>query len=525
MRSATLQSFRLFAAVAPLGLGGMVQGQCLLEWVTPPTGGAALNFGVSYALHENTVVVGAYAEHVGAAQNAGAAYVFRRGAHGLSAAQRLEPPVPADNLFFGQALATDGQRVVASTAASATGSSGAIVFVDVGGTFVLEQVLPPPVVTPQAYGAAMAITGDRLAARSNTGQIDLYERIAGTWTLVTTLQKANGAAYSWTCELLFHGPRLYVFRDRWVNNDNHVEIWRRTQQGWVFEHRLVGGWSVSQTTGFGAALAVSGDRIAVGDPDWGGRGRVLVFDRIGAVIGQTGSFEASSASYLGTRVSFDGARIVVSEPLFNGPHGRSAISIYEDQTFGWTEIARHERPATLATSVDWRALELRRTSFLTEADLPQGGGGAPLDVMALIDVVPQPDVRFCPTSANSTGFAGRVDVEGTRSVAALDTTLVARQLPLSSFVLFVYGAREGQSPLGNGVLCVDPLAGGLVRIAPTALADSAGVATIPFLPASAPASAPLEPGRSYVFQAWYRDVAGGGALFNLTDALRVSFCP
>lgn len=32
-------------------------------------------------------------------------------------------------------------------------------------------------------------------------------------------------------------------------------------------------------------------------------------------------------------------------------------------------------------------------------------------------------------------------------------------------------------------------------------------------------------GESWVFQAWYRDPAAGGANFNLTNALRVRFTP
>lgn len=36
---------------------------------------------------------------------------------------------------------------------------------------------------------------------------------------------------------------------------------------------------------------------------------------------------------------------------------------------------------------------------------------------------------------------------------------------------------------------------------------------------------PIVPGSAHRFQAWYRDPAGGGAGFNLSDGLEVVFTP
>jgi hypothetical protein len=35
----------------------------------------------------------------------------------------------------------------------------------------------------------------------------------------------------------------------------------------------------------------------------------------------------------------------------------------------------------------------------------------------------------------------------------------------------------------------------------------------------------VAPGSTWYFQAWFRDPAAGGAAFNLSDGLAVTFCP
>jgi hypothetical protein len=42
---------------------------------------------------------------------------------------------------------------------------------------------------------------------------------------------------------------------------------------------------------------------------------------------------------------------------------------------------------------------------------------------------------------------------------------------------------------------------------------------------AAPAAGVLVPGSTWRFQLWYRNPAGGGAGYNLSNGLRVRFCP
>ncbi|MCP3917678.1 MAG: hypothetical protein GY711_19210 [bacterium] len=76
-------------------------------------------------------------------------------------------------------------------------------------------------------------------------------------------------------------------------------------------------------------------------------------------------------------------------------------------------------------------------------------------------------------------------------------------------------------PLGEGTLCVGSP---FIRL-PVVQTDVLGSAsyvldlTDPLFP-----SAEITPGTTWNFQFWYRDVAGGPAGFNLSDAVGVQFC-
>ena len=83
-------------------------------------------------------------------------------------------------------------------------------------------------------------------------------------------------------------------------------------------------------------------------------------------------------------------------------------------------------------------------------------------------------------------------------------------------------------PAGNGTLCVGPGGSVLVR-AILAQADATGAARFATdigLPPFTTGPGRLEPGATWHFQSWYRDVGGPiGATFNLSGALSIVFCP
>jgi len=134
--------------------------------------------------------------------------------------------------------------------------------------------------------------------------------------------------------------------------------------------------------------------------------------------------------------------------------------------------------------------------------------------------------RYCTASPNSVGTGALIDHTGSASLAAADLVLVATELPPGQFLMFYYGGAPASAPFGNGIRCVGWGGVGLFRLKPGA-SDDLGLVFKPFDYDAPPANGGLGevlPGDACDFQGWYRDPAGGGAQYNLTDALEIHFC-
>jgi len=130
-------------------------------------------------------------------------------------------------------------------------------------------------------------------------------------------------------------------------------------------------------------------------------------------------------------------------------------------------------------------------------------------------------IRYCKSTANSTGTAAAIDWSGTTSLSDNSATLLVSDLPSNQPGLFFYGPNEVNIPFGDGNRCVG---GGLTRLNPAVFADPAGDAqrdldftVIPLSSAGA--------GDTIRIQCWYRDPAAQLSGFNLSDALSVVLCP
>jgi hypothetical protein len=133
--------------------------------------------------------------------------------------------------------------------------------------------------------------------------------------------------------------------------------------------------------------------------------------------------------------------------------------------------------------------------------------------------------NYCTSTPNSTGNAATMGIAGSLSVADNDLHLLAFQCPPGRPGLFFCGANPAQIPFGDGYLCVSPYYPGLYRAAPPLALDGAGNANLQLDLEALPAGAQIVAGSTWYFQFWFRDGAAGGTGTNLTDGMRVTFCP
>jgi hypothetical protein len=146
-------------------------------------------------------------------------------------------------------------------------------------------------------------------------------------------------------------------------------------------------------------------------------------------------------------------------------------------------------------------------------------------VFDYLEAHPKPGTgtNYCSSTANSTGLAALIVASGSTSVAANDLQLLASPVPASVPGLFYYGPEMISQPFGNGVRCVGDGGVGVFRRA-VRNATAQGE-LIELVDLSMPSTGPgqILPGSTWNFQAWFRDPAGGGAFFDLSDAVSLTF--
>ncbi|TDJ70394.1 MAG: hypothetical protein E2O39_10125 [Planctomycetota bacterium] len=131
--------------------------------------------------------------------------------------------------------------------------------------------------------------------------------------------------------------------------------------------------------------------------------------------------------------------------------------------------------------------------------------------------------NYCIATANSAGSPATISASGSTSVASNVMTLSAEPVPNQPAVFF-YGPEQTQMPFGNGFLCVGTGSTGIARLA---VENGVGNVVTHALDMTMPTTpqTQITAGSTWNFQCWYRDPAAGGAFFNLSDGLEITFTP
>ena len=147
----------------------------------------------------------------------------------------------------------------------------------------------------------------------------------------------------------------------------------------------------------------------------------------------------------------------------------------------------------------------------------------PLDGLDLVDI--GGPANYCSANANSSGLPASIGSSGSLSIASNDFHLTVSSSAFNQPGLFYYGGNQIQVTFGNGFRCVGAP---LFRLNPPLAADATGFVMRQLDFTAPPANGgpgEITPASTWNFQWWHRDPMGGGALFNLSDGLAVTFAP
>lgn len=148
-------------------------------------------------------------------------------------------------------------------------------------------------------------------------------------------------------------------------------------------------------------------------------------------------------------------------------------------------------------------------------------GSLTLNGSVVADHTPPARSSYCPPSPNSVGAGALLTATGSTSLGVADLVLTATGLPQNQFGVIFYGESQVAVPFGNGTRCVG---GFLVRL-PLLNSGATGSVQQAIVNGNLPALGQFLVGETGNFQHWYRDPLGGGANFNLSTAVSVTFTP
>jgi hypothetical protein len=247
------------------GDGGWAPGSRLLQ----PTPTDRAGFGEALALAEDHLAVGASTAAV-----PGAAWVFQRASAGWGEPAQILPPPDLGGVdpHFGATLAVDAQTLLvgAPLAAGAGGelyAGNVTVYRNDGSAWKLEQALPIAATAGARFGLAVLLRGDLAVVGAPTeadGAVYVFEH-ATTWRQLARLTPPTSGPASFGAALAMSADKLFVGAPNQNAEMGAVHVFG-LGAGWPHVSELV-SLTATPHDYFGFALGTSAGHLFVGAPN------------------------------------------------------------------------------------------------------------------------------------------------------------------------------------------------------------------------------------------------------------------
>ncbi len=309
--------------------------------LTASDGAFGDSLGTSVAIDGDTIVAGAYFDKVGLNSSQGSVYTFARtGAAARNETAKLTAVDGAKSEFLGEAVAIDGDTIVAGARSKTVGSNlsqGAVyTFATTGAAARTStaKLTASDGASADFLGESVAIDGetivagadsDNVGANADQGSAYTFARTgAATRTETAKLTASDGAAGD---DL---GESVAVAGDTIVAGADADVVGGKVDQGSAYTFAATGAAARTQTAKLtasdgaagdflGDSVAIDGDTIAAGaDYDDVGanvdQGSASTFTRTGTQTAKLTASDGAASDFLGASVAVDGATTVAGAP-------------------------------------------------------------------------------------------------------------------------------------------------------------------------------------------------------------------
>lgn len=285
-------------------------------------------FGFAVAASGDQVFVG---EPSSSTSKSGMVHIYRRSAGGWAAAGQITAQGLDDGAAFGVSLAADGATLLVGMRGDSLRGGVKVFSRGTNGSWTAAGALTATSAARDQFGRAVALAGDwafvGAPGEGTGGAVHVFRRSGGSWTASGTLASdAVGAGDGFGTALAIDGDRLAVSAPGHDGSKGMIHIFRRGSDGTWTPEAAVAGRRVPATSRLGESLYLKGDQLYAGAPNANGFSGMVVGFRRGSDNDWVESVSLTpfegGASRFGTSIITVGKEVWVGAPFSSGREGR-----------------------------------------------------------------------------------------------------------------------------------------------------------------------------------------------------------